>query len=180
MRVLSVYPVRPQHQPMNNRHSGSILWILNRWVCEWHVCVCVYYGFSIRISVLKNLKSFSIDASPLQLGVFSLQQMTNTLFVQYWYWCRGPSHCNTAWHMNTKWCLPTPSSLLGKPGFKPPSPSPHPPPINLSNGWCPWIMKDMITKHSDMIYGILEMTDHTMAGPKNGSPWQLMMKWFRH
>lgn len=34
MRVLSVYPVRPSRQPMNNRHCGSILWILNQWLCE--------------------------------------------------------------------------------------------------------------------------------------------------
>ena len=42
MRVLSVYPVRPSRQPMNNRHCGSILWILNQW--HWERALANTYG----------------------------------------------------------------------------------------------------------------------------------------
>lgn len=42
MRVLSVYPVRPSRQLMNNRHCGSILWILNQW--HWERALANTYG----------------------------------------------------------------------------------------------------------------------------------------
>lgn len=42
MRVLSVYPVRLSRQQMNNRHCGSILWILNQWL--WERALANTYG----------------------------------------------------------------------------------------------------------------------------------------
>lgn len=97
MRVLSVYPVRPSRQPMNNRHCGSILWILNQWHWErglgkhiWQPGVGgglrrgrKYYGFSICISGLKK-QAISIDAAHFCAGVFSFPGMTNRLFVRFW------------------------------------------------------------------------------------------------
>lgn len=98
MRVLSVYPVRPSRQLMNNRHCGSILWILNQW--HWERALANTYGSpgwaagwggventtpSVSPGWKKKKKqATSIDASHFCAGVFSSPAMTNRLFVQYW------------------------------------------------------------------------------------------------
>ncbi len=97
MRVWSVYPVRPSRQPMNNRHCGSILWILNQW--HWERALANTYGspeWEVGSGGVENTKAspsvsagwkkqaISIDAAHFCAGVFSLPGMTNRLFVQYW------------------------------------------------------------------------------------------------
>lgn len=98
MRVLSVYPVRPSRQLMNNRHCGSILWILNQW--HWERALANTYGSlgwaagwggventSPSVSPgwkKKKKQATSIDASHFCARVFSSPAMTNRLFVWYW------------------------------------------------------------------------------------------------
>lgn len=87
MRVLSVYPVRPSRQPMNNRHCGSILWILNQW--RWERALANTYGSLWWVGGWRTLEwerilqilhlylctvrkaGLSIDAAHFRAGVFS-------------------------------------------------------------------------------------------------------------
>lgn len=87
MRVLSVYPVRPSRQPMNNRHCGSILWILNQW--HWERALANTYGspgWAVGSGGVENTK-----ASPsVSLGWKSKPSLLMPLtFVPACFPCRG-------------------------------------------------------------------------------------------
>lgn len=94
MRVLSVYPVRPCSQTMNNRHCGSILWILNQW--HWEMAFANTWrsgkgAVSSGVVIKKLKKRFlhlylwaekAMYAIHFLAGVFFSLRMTNRLFVQ--------------------------------------------------------------------------------------------------